>query len=388
MTGPEGNAPRWDIADLRQRPELHEVLRARVHAPLKPRPDNVTPPTRTPWGGRRIFREIKAGLPSIPRPPDDPIVGESWELSDDPAFPSRIALPEVEGAPEVALGALLDLFPEEILGAETAQRTGGRLPLLVKLLDARDDLSVQVHPPAGYPGLAPGESSKSEAWVVLAHDAGAGLFLGLAEGVDRDRLAAALKRGDDIGALLQFVEVAEGDVFVIPPGTVHAIGRGCTLIEPQVFAPPASGATYRLWDWGRRYDDAGRQDPAGKPRPLHVEDALSVLDETLPTGAAGVAARRGEPCPLDTEGPGERLALVSTEGFWLHRLSAKGGASVPLTTDGSFFAMTCTHGWASVAAGGTAHALRRGETLLVPAAAGKVVFLPMEPTTVYLSGVR
>src|SRR5262245_61367779 len=142
--------------------------------PEKIRPDNFTPATRTPWGGTRILSRYKPALIKAQE-----IVGESWEVSVEPSFPSRFADSSETLAERIAAD------PMSWLGRDVAARYGGQTPLLVKLLDAADHLSLQVHPTDGDPALAAGESGKPEAWVVLDVDPGCGLYLGFREGVER-----------------------------------------------------------------------------------------------------------------------------------------------------------------------------------------------------------
>lgn len=225
--------------------------------------ETYTPATRTPWGGRYIVETLR------PDAQVAGVVGEAWEFSVEPDFPSRLRdggllSDRIKAAPAAALG---DAYPER---TNTA--------LLVKLLDAKDNLSVQIHPSDDYAGLGPGESGKPESWYVLAHTEGAGLYIGLSEEATRDDIQAALESGADLRPMMHFVPVQVGDFFVIDAGTLHAVGAGCTLVEPQRVVPGSRGLTYRYWDWGRRYDDAGRLDANGQPRALHVRDALAVTD--------------------------------------------------------------------------------------------------------------
>lgn len=241
-------------------------------APLFPQVDNFTPPERTPWGGFLIAREVKKAFevdPSLQ-------VGESWEISDHPSFPNLFA---VEGK-DYTLG---QLFP------------GLTLPFLVKFLNSgswekekrvlgpafpknhhdlhmalkespqhaclhqamlRKNLSVQVHPK---PGDIEHMPSKTECWLILASEPGAGIYLDLCEGVDKKAFSAAMESGEDLSVFLQFQEVQAGEVYFIPAGTFHAIGAGVLLLEVQ----ERSESTFRAYDWGR-------------PRQLHIQECLKV----------------------------------------------------------------------------------------------------------------
>ena len=294
-----------------------------IPAPALLKADNFTPPSRTPWGGERIVERYKAGLVGdLP----DARVGESWEISVEPDFPGLLESGE-------RLSDVIAAAPAGWLGASACER--GNTALLVKLLDAALDLSVQIHPADDYVGLAPEQSGKPESWYVLEREPGAGLYLGLRQGVERDAMERALSLGDDVSALLHFVPVEPGDFFVIDAGTAHAIGRGTTLIEPQRVLPGKRGVTYRYWDWNRRYDADGRPDPEGQPRALHVKEALDVTGWELPREdalLAGICHRAGAALP---EGEPRLELLGSPEGparspyLRVERLHGRGELTLP-----------------------------------------------------------
>lgn len=320
-------------------------------APLRLRADNWTPPERTPWGGRAIVERWKAGLELPAHKAAWPAIGESWELSFDPAFPSR----DASGA---TLASHLDADPLGWLGPDPAAAASARA-LLVKLLDARDALSVQVHPRDDDPALGPGESGKPEAWVVLARAPGAGIWLGLRDGVRAPDLAAAVDAGDTerVAAALNFVPVEVGDAFVIDAGTVHAIGPGVTLLEPQLVRPGRTGVTYRFWDWGRRFDAAGRPDAHGHPRALQPARSLAVTAWDAPRGAAFIAHCRRLPARLDRH----REHLLDLGRARLERHSGTGTSD--LAGDGLRAVFVAA---GRVAVDGVD--ARQGQTLVVPAA--------------------
>lgn len=324
--------------------------------PIALRPDNFTPPARTPWGGTRILERYKPALAAG----REPLVGESWELSVEPDFPSVTR----EGE---ALATVLARDPVAMLGREAHRGSTG---LLVKLLDAADELSVQIHPADDHPGLSPGESGKPECWYVVERDPGAGVYLGLAAEVTRASMAEALARGDDVSRLLDFVPVEPGDFLVIDAGTAHAIGRGLTLVEPQRVIPGRRGVTYRYWDWNRRYDAAGRADPQGAPRALHVADALAVTRWEAPRGRDFLATARLRPGPASPEGRAKLTDLLGREGplkseaLQVARLEGTGTLGLPRWN--ALVGLTVVEGSVSLA-GITA---RAGETLAIPAALG------------------
>jgi mannose-6-phosphate isomerase len=210
------------------------------------------------WGGRRL-----PGLLNQAAPNDDPI-GEAWLLSDVDGFPSRVANGPLAG---VTLRELLATNPGRILGAASAPQ--GKFPLLLKFIDSRQELSVQVHPNDEQAArLGSGMLGKTEAWVILEADAETSkIYAGLNEGVTADQFRTALREKTTPGLLYVFTPRA-GDCVFLEAGTVHAIGANVLLFEVQ----QTSDVTYRLYDWDRV--DA----KTGKPRQLHVEEGLACTD--------------------------------------------------------------------------------------------------------------
>jgi mannose-6-phosphate isomerase len=349
--------------------------------PLLLRPDNFTPPARTPWGGRRIAGTLKVDADLKPSGP----VGEAWELSVEPDFPSRL----VEGP---TLDEVLRADPA-LLGVEAAL---GSTALLVKLVDAADDLSVQIHPTDGDPHLASDESGKPELWYIIAADpaggalAGeryttrAGLYLGFRDGVSRQDIEVAIDEEGDVDALMSFVSVSPGDVFLIEPGTPHAIGRGVLLLEPQRVSPGKRGITYRYWDWNRRYDTTGQLDPAGEPRELHRQRALDVTRWQGLRGNALVDRIRHRAGPAPIDGSANLTVLVSPGGplrsevFSLQRLAGSGALELPARD--RLRSLTVLDGRLVLRDGESILELARGQTAALPACLG--------PLQVHLDGAH
>lgn len=316
------------------------------------RPDNFTPQVRTPWGGKRLAETYKAG---IAQPSQS--IGESWEVSVEPSFPSVTE----DG---LLLSELIATDPAAWLGA--GNRFGDQTPLLVKLLDAASNLSVQVHPEDGDPALAGDESGKPEAWYVLDADPGAGLYLGFREGTTRKRVVECLDDAGPLDELMNFVTVTPGDTFVIAAGTAHAIGAGLTLVEPQFVAPGRRGITYRFWDWNRRYDERGQLDPVhGRPRALQVERSLAVTAWDGPLGDEFVASCRAQARVLSDAGL-RRERLVDWPWFVVEHWCGSGALELE----------PCETMWAVVCVGGEATladtTLTIGHSAVVPSAAGKL----------------
>lgn len=150
---------------------------------------------------------------------------------------------------------------------ETLEIFEAHLPYLAKFIDTSDELSIQVHPGDEYARVHENSSGKTECWIILEAEKGAGIYLGLKKGVTKADLEKALREKQRINELLNFYEVSPGDFFFVPSGSIHAIGKNITLAEVQ----QNSGITYRVWDWNR-------VDEKGQPRELHVEKSLDVIN--------------------------------------------------------------------------------------------------------------
>ena len=190
---------------------------------------------------------------------------ELWLVSAHPSQPSVVANGPYAGR---SLPDLQASFGEELTG-----RPGAGFPLLVKIIESRDRLSLQVHP-SETTAKASGGDPKTEMWYVLDADPGAALFAGLQKGIGREALSRAVREGTAEETVVRF-EARRGDVLFIPGGLVHSIGGGCRLYEVQ----QTSDTTWRLYDWNRVDAQTGR------PRPLHVREGLDAIDWTLPPPA-------------------------------------------------------------------------------------------------------
>jgi mannose-6-phosphate isomerase len=288
------------------------------------------------WGGRKLARWAAESFPL------EGAIGESWLLSDHPVHNSRVAHGSFQG---VSIAELVQTRGEELLGQRAS-----RFPLLIKLLDAREELSIQVHPDdEDARRWAPAEGGKTEAWLVLDAEPGSEICVGLKPGIDRAAVERELSRGR-LPDCLQRYEPKPGQCYSIPAGTVHCVGGGVVLLEVQ----QTSDATFRLHDWGR-------VDAAGKPRPLHVEAGLACLKER-PPGAGLVSPRK---LADDAE------ALVDCPYFHLTRLRL----SRPMAIAGPAIVVGL-NGQAQVSVGGLSQDVREGELLLVPACVRDVRLAP------------
>ena len=204
------------------------------------------------WGGRNLERLYKKEIP--PRVP----IGESWEITDRPEGVSVIANGPLAGKD---LRWLMEHRRPALLGSEISDR----FPLLIKILDAQEKLSLQVHPPAALAARLGGEP-KTEMWYIADAAPGAELYVGLRNGVTREQFEQGIQDGSVAGCV-HTVSVKAGDAMFLPSGRVHAIGAGNVIFEIQ----QNSDTTYRVFDWNRTGLD-------GKPRELHVAPSLASID--------------------------------------------------------------------------------------------------------------
>jgi mannose-6-phosphate isomerase len=297
------------------------------------------------WGGRRL-----ANLLSAPLPGDGPI-GEAWILSDREDHPSRVTNGQLRGQ---TIGQLLEHSREQLMG-KLAERFP-RFPLLLKFLDAREMLSVQVHPANAHICPLPvGETGKTEGWIVLEAAAKSCIYAGLKAGTTSDNLRRALWNGvltDD----LKCFEPKAGDGVFLPAGTVHSLG-GVVVFEVQ----QNSDVTFRLYDWG--HIDA----KTGQPRALQVDQALACID--FGDSGAGLVVPE-----VEERTPVQRERLFHCEYFWLWRL--RGHLPFTVGSPGVPRVLVCIQGEGQVEHENTSYALGKGDVLLLPAAVGACVFQP------------
>lgn len=277
------------------------------------------------WGGERLAPPTPDGLP----------IGEAWIADGD----SVVTDGPLAGRP---VHELLRDHPRTLLGDQLDPDAG--FPLLIKLLDCRDWLSVQVHPNDAQAQrmVGPHERGKTEAWHFLHVEPGAALLAGITPGTTPTALADAIRQGSILDVSERH-EPAEGDTLFIPAGTLHALGPGLLLYEVQ----QASDTTYRVYDWDR---------PASAGRALHLEESVAVTRADL----------RGDWTPAsETGGVG---LLVQCPQFTLQ--GARGGSEVDLR--GSFGLLTVVEGTLTLEAGETQLVVDTYGTVLVPAWAGSV----------------
>ena len=291
------------------------------------------------WGGEKLKNEYGKAT-------DIDRLGESWELTVRDDGMSIVENGIYAGKP---LGEVLG-----DLGTDAVSPTydGGVFPLLIKLIDATDRLSVQVHPDDRYAAEKESDVGKTEMWVVLEAEEGAELIFDLRRGIGRAEFAAAVAAGD-IESTLNACPVKAGDVFFIPSGMVHAIGAGIVIAEIQ----QNSDLTYRVYDYNRRQSD-------GSLRELHVEKALDVV---RPFTTEEIDAIRYE---AKNEGDGQET-LAHCRYFCTDRLLLTKEAILCEANERSFHALLCVKGEGRILFAGEEFSIKKGESYFVPAKTGK-----------------
>jgi mannose-6-phosphate isomerase len=314
--------------------------------PFQPSPLTFTPVYKPyVWGGHRLPQRLgRASAPALER------YAESWELSDHPDGMSLVTGGPYAGQ---SLHALLRAHGRALTG-----RDGAAFPILVKILDAADRLSVQVHPDDETARKNGGEA-KTECWYVLDAEIGASVWAGLKPGVTPDRFRAALETGA-VPDLLQRIPVARGDLLFIPGGRVHAIGAGCLILEVQ----QSSNTTYRVFDWNRKGMD-------GKHRELHVQQALRTIRWDDP---AEVIVPPG---PEQAQGGSRIRERVFCPYFKVEELTLSGPLDV--RHDGNtFHALFVRTGALRISGNGFELVVQPGTTVLLPAASPAYTLSPCQ----------
>lgn len=278
------------------------------------------------WGGTKL-RDVYG------KQCDFDTIAESWELSAHPAGHCVVASGRHKG---LIFSKYLETVGKGVLGWKCAPLQS--FPLLIKFIDAKQNLSVQVHPNDDYALENENEYGKNEMWYVIDAEPGAGLYVGFNQDVDRDEVERRVE-DNTILDILNFYPTHPGDVFFIPSGTVHAIGAGNLICEIQ----QSSNSTYRLYDYGR-------VDKFGNPRELHLQKALDVLDY-----------RKYEPVELE-----ETDGQIRCKYFEVEILEVDGEKRA-LVTDDSFHSLSCIRGTGTIELNGTSTQVKMGDTFFIPA---------------------
>ncbi len=290
------------------------------------------------WGGTRLKEAYN-------KKSDLDIVAESWELSTHSQGQSTVACGPFA---DLTLTELIEKNRAEILGTKAA--AFAYFPLLIKFIDAHDNLSVQVHPDDAFGMEHEGEYGKTEMWYILECEEGAGLYYGVNRELTREEFAQRIE-DNTVLEVLNRVEVHKGDVFFIPAGTIHAIGKGIVICEIQ----QNSATTYRVYDYDRR-------DAQGNTRPLHIEKALQVSRLTPSDKNEGAG---------ETEhiSGGTKRLLSSCEYFTVYHMKADSCMEITITKD-TFQSVVVTEGTGTLKMVETELALQKGDSIFIPAQDG------------------
>lgn len=292
------------------------------------------------WAGKRLRDEF--GKVS-----EHERISETWELSVRDGEMARVVGGEADG---MTLAEYFEVCGYDCVGADF--KRGERFPLLVKLIDAADILSVQVHPDDEYARRVERDSGKTEMWYIIDAAEGARLIYGLKQGITEKDFARAVSE-QRIGDVLNSVPVRAGEAYFIPAGMVHAIGAGILIAEIQ----QNSDLTYRVYDFDRVGAD-------GKLRPLHVEKALAVTRPYTDKEIDAIQFARGR-----TAEKGELLA--ASKYFKVRRLSVNGAETLTVGDD-SFTSVLCTDGEGSIYYGDTEYRIVKGDSYFMPAGMGRL----------------
>ncbi len=301
------------------------------------------------WGGRKLSTVLGKPIGEGSQ------YAESWEISDHRSDVSRVAEGPLAGS---TLRELADRHGEALFGRAVGARD--QFPLLIKFIDAQQDLSVQVHPDDALGRTLVDDNGKTETWVIVHAEPGSKIHAGLRTGVNRDDMDRAIEAGT-VEALIHSFPAVAGDCIFIPSGTVHAIGAGVVLAEVQQM----SDATFRLHDWGRLGAD-------GHPRPLHLDEALQAIDFS----AGPVSPMTTTPEPI---AGGTRESLAKSAYFALERLVLDGPSTVG--DPDRFTIVLGLGGEAEIRSDGGSITLGLGQTVLLPAAIGTCRVEPRGRTT-------
>jgi len=287
------------------------------------------------WGGTKLKTILN-------KKSDASNVGESWEISDVDGDTSIVSNGELKG---VTLKQLLSTYQEELIGKKNFEQFGEKFPLLIKFIDAKEDLSIQLHPNDELAAKRHNSFGKTEMWYVMQADNDANLIVGFNQKVTPEVYLEHLEN-KTLPKILNFDNVSEGDTYFIEVGRVHAIGAGVMLAEIQ----QTSDITYRVYDWDRKDDE-------GNERELHNDLAIEAIDFDMKEDFR-VAYSKKE---------GQENNMVSCPYFTTNYIHLTKSISKVNRYD-SFIIYMCVEGEAKVTIEGFSETIKKGETILIPAA--------------------
>ena len=298
------------------------------------------------WGGNKIETFLKHKISPLEN------CGESWEISgivDDESVVANGFLAENN------LNELMEIYLTDLVGEKNYEKYGLGFPLLVKFIDAQDNLSVQVHPDDDFAQEKFGQNGKTEMWHVIQADEGAGLYVGFNQKITAQQYMDAVENGT-LEDYLKFYPVKSGDTFMIPAGTVHAIGKGVLLAEIQ----QPSDITFRIYDWNR-------VDEQGNSRELHTEEAFEAIHSEENLADFQVHYEREK---------NKTVTLVHSPYFNTNLLEMDMQVEKSFVQLDSFVIYICLEGSAFLVSGDFKEKLETGEVVLVPAEVDHLTIIP------------
>ncbi|TWR27549.1 mannose-6-phosphate isomerase [Mucilaginibacter pallidiroseus] len=293
------------------------------------------------WGGHKIESYLHKNIGDLPN------CGETWEISGVPSDVSVVDGGELQGQ---SLDKLLEQFKGELVGEKVYNHFGNTFPLLVKFIDANDDLSVQVHPNDELAKKRHNSFGKTEMWYVIEADKGATLISGFNQEMTEEKYVEALNSGH-IMDILNREDVSAGDVYFLPAGRVHTIGKGLLIAEIQ----QTSDITYRIYDFDR-VDDKGNK------RELHTEEALAAIDyKHYDEYKTPYEAKKDE-----------TVHVVSCPYFTTNVMDFTHSTNKDYSTLDSFVIHVCVDGEYTIKHDGNAYPVKMGECILLPTTIEKI----------------
>jgi mannose-6-phosphate isomerase len=303
------------------------------------------------WGGRRLETSLGKKIPGY-------TAAESWEISGIQGNISVVSNGFLKGN---TIEELIEIYMGDLIGEKIYERFGIEFPLLIKFIDANDRLSVQVHPDDELARMRHQAYGKTEMWYVLEAETGASLISGFSKSVTREEFMQSVN-GNRLGEILNDADVKAGDVFFIPAGRIHAIGKGILLAEIQ----QTSDITYRIYDWDRKDSD-------GKPRQLHLDMAMDAIDFNFVKNVKTVYA----------PALNEAVRLAQCPYFTVHRIDFDETFTPDYDLIDSFVIYICTEGACSIKYSSEQDPVDmvRGETVLLPADLRDIQLIPKGRTS-------
>jgi len=297
------------------------------------------------WGGEKISTVLGKDFSPLPN------CGETWEVSGVKGNVSVVTEGALKGQP---LTALIEQFGSQLLGGQVADRFGKEFPLLIKFIDANDDLSIQVHPDDQLAKERHDSFGKTEMWYIFQADEGAQLISGFNQTVSQAQYLEHLN-AKTLDQILNYEQVQAGDVFFMPAGRVHSIGKGCLLAEIQ----QTSDVTYRIYDFDRK-------DADGNTRELHTELALEAIDyQHYPSYKTQYQPQ-----------PNHAVELASCQYFETNLIQASTATARDYSQLDSFVIYICFEGSLTLKCRSGEYAIKKGEAVLLPATLQQAELLP------------